>query len=461
MYPIISIYITNKNYSQYLSAAIRSAINQTFKNKEIIIIDDASTDKSRVILKKYEKHKLCRVIYNDKSKGLSGSSNIAINAAKGEYVMRLDADDTLHKDCLNIHYNEIIKSKTIILTYSAYYQINKRNEIIGLENQINYGHYSQIRDKPILAACCLIRKDALQSVNFYNENIKSQDGYDLWYKLIINKKIKYINLPLFNYRKHDHNLTKNKLELFKNRSKIINKFSKIKSKKKLNIICVVPIRDHEKDKSISPFFKINKIKIIDLNLKEILKVKNIDKIIVSTDSKKIIQYVHKKYKKKIAIHIRKKNQSGINQSYKLAVIDAIKNNSKKRVDILLIIHLNYPIKNKIYIEQAIDMTILHETDLTISSKPEIWNNYYIQKNSTLELIGNDNNSNLRFEKKIIYKECGGIYSYNYESFLKNKLKKISNVIIDDVSSLMINNLDDLKKLNKINSKLKIEKKLID
>jgi CMP-N-acetylneuraminic acid synthetase len=274
-------------------------------------------------------------------------------------------------------------------------------------------------------------------------------------------EIKYINLPLFNYRKHDHNLTKNKLELFKNRSKIINKFSKIKSKKKLNIICVVPIRDHEKDKSISPFFKINKIKIIDLNLKEILKVKNIDKIIVSTDSKKIIQYVNKKYKKKITMHIRKKNQSGINQSYKLAVIDAIKKNSKKRVDILLIIHLNYPIKNKIYIEQAIDMTILHETDLTISSKPEIWNNYYIQKNSTLELIGNDNNSNLRFEKKIIYKECGGIYSYNYQSFLKNKLKKISNVIIDDVSSLMINNLDDLKKLNKINSQLKIEKKLIN
>jgi CMP-N-acetylneuraminic acid synthetase len=272
----------------------------------------------------------------------------------------------------------------------------------------------------------------------------------LWYKLIINKKIKYINLPLFNYRKHNHNLTKNKLELFKNRSKVIKKFSKIKSDNKLNITCVVPIRDNEKDKSISPFFKINKTKIIDLNLKEILKVKNINKIIVSTDSKKIIQYINKKYKKKIITHIRKKDQSGINQSYKLAVIDAIKKNSKKKVDILVIIHLNYPIKNKIYIEQAIDMTILHETDLTISSKPEIENNYYIQKNSTLELIGNDNNSNLRFEKKIIYKECGGIYSYNYQSFLKNKLKKISNIIIDDVSSLIVNNLDDLKKLNKIN-----------
>ena len=76
--PIISVYITNKNYGKYLEKAIKSVLNQSFKSKELIIIDDGSTDISKEIINKYKKNNLCKAIFNKTSKGLIKSSNIAI-----------------------------------------------------------------------------------------------------------------------------------------------------------------------------------------------------------------------------------------------------------------------------------------------------------------------------------------------------------------------------------------------
>ena len=89
----ISIYITNHNYGKYIERAIESAIKQTYKNIEIIIIDDYSVDNSRDIIKKYKYKKNIKIIFNKSKLGLIKSSIKAIKAAKGHFILRLDADD--------------------------------------------------------------------------------------------------------------------------------------------------------------------------------------------------------------------------------------------------------------------------------------------------------------------------------------------------------------------------------
>ena len=117
----ISVYIPNYNYGEYLENAIESLFKQTFKKFEIIIIDDGSSDKSLEVIKKYtsKKNKNIRVIQH-KNKGLIKSSNIAIRASKGRYIMRLDADDYLKSEALEKFYAAINKDSEIAMVYSDF-----------------------------------------------------------------------------------------------------------------------------------------------------------------------------------------------------------------------------------------------------------------------------------------------------------------------------------------------------
>ena len=67
---LITIYITNFNYANYIDKAIKSVLNQSYKNFEIIIVDDASEDNSKEILKNYESNKKISIIYNKKKKNI-------------------------------------------------------------------------------------------------------------------------------------------------------------------------------------------------------------------------------------------------------------------------------------------------------------------------------------------------------------------------------------------------------
>ena len=66
--PLVTIYITNRNYGAYLEKAIQSSLNQTYKNIEIIIVDDSSNDSSHKILKRFKKYNKVRIIKNIKKK---------------------------------------------------------------------------------------------------------------------------------------------------------------------------------------------------------------------------------------------------------------------------------------------------------------------------------------------------------------------------------------------------------
>jgi len=98
-----SIVICNYNYETYLNEAITSAYNQTYENKEVIIIDDGSTDNSRQVIEKW-KDKV-RVIYKQNG-GQISAYNVGFEEAVGDFIIFLDADDTLDANLLNklIHF---------------------------------------------------------------------------------------------------------------------------------------------------------------------------------------------------------------------------------------------------------------------------------------------------------------------------------------------------------------------
>ena len=305
--PLITIYITNYNYGRFLRDSIKSVFNQTYTNYELIIIDDGSTDDSKNILNKYKNYKNLKIIFQ-KNKGLNFSNNIALKLSKGDYITRLDADDWLDENFLQVMVDQIKKDPKVGMIFCNYFLVNNKGIIQG---QFLRHDFKKVRllDQPAHGACSLINTNCLKLMGGYNERFKSQDGVDLWIRLIQKYKVKNINLPLFYYRQHGNNLTSNARKLFRSRDKIFE--TNVKGKVKIkNTICVIPIRGDNED-SIA-LKKIKSKTVLSRLIKELFLTKKIKKIIVTTPDKVIIDYIKKNYKNKIIIIKRENDLAGYN-----------------------------------------------------------------------------------------------------------------------------------------------------
>ena len=463
-YPLITVYITNFNYGKFLNTCIKSVLSQSFKDFELIIIDDGSTDNSLNILKKFKKNQNIRFIFQ-KNKGLIKTNNIAIRASKGKFILRLDADDYLDPNALLVLSNEINKSEDTALVYSDFFLINEKNAIIKHERRLSYKNEIKNFNNPAHGACSLIRKRCLEEVNLYDEKFDRQDGIDIWYKFINKYKIRKVSLPLFYYRQHQKNLTLNSRKLFQTRDKILDKFSQnknINTQKNKKVACVIPVRGKVYTTNCMSMEKLKNKPLLFWTIEDALKSKKIDKIIVTTSDVNILKKLKKKFKSKIFYHKRSNKYSMENTNFSDAVISAINFKYKKnKPNYLLVLGFENPFRRFFYIDTAINSLVLHNADKVISVNKDINSNYYKYRGNNLVNINNNKLNELKLEKEDIFEEKGGISVYNYLSFLKslqgNKLKKISYIVMDRKSSFIVSDHLDLEVANKIISRIKDQK----
>lgn len=452
---LVSVYIPNYNYSKYIKKAIESVLNQTYRNTELIIIDDGSTDNSKNIINQYVNNSKVKCIFQ-KNKGLNISNNIALKISKGDYILRLDADDWLDPNCIEILYNTIKKDKDIGFVFSDYYFVDAQENII---KQVRRHDFKKVKllDQPAHGACSLIKRKLLLEYGGYSEKFTCQDGFDLWLNFIGRKKILNINLPLFYYRQHSVSLSSNEKRILYTRSKIFSKYSKGISKK-LNVVAIIPIRGEDIDSSSVVFKKLNKKYIIDYTIESALNAKSIKKILITSPDKKIIKYVEKKYKKNNKIYcLMRKNEMGqinvpLEKTFKSSLSFLKSKNIK--VDALMNLIIEFPFRTSSQINSAIDVMKIFKTKQVISIRQENDQFYQHNGNSLLQI----QSPNLQLEREELYRQTGNVNLLSVKIINKNiKRKKIGHIIVDRFSSLKIDdnfNFDYAKILSKkyINSK---------
>lgn len=118
--PDISIIIPVYNVEKYLRECLNSIVNQTFKNIEVICINDGSTDRSLEILREYEQKDDRFVVISQENKGVSAARNTGIDRAKGEYIMFVDSDDWIANNACERVYNTAKAKNCDILLFSHY-----------------------------------------------------------------------------------------------------------------------------------------------------------------------------------------------------------------------------------------------------------------------------------------------------------------------------------------------------
>jgi glycosyltransferase involved in cell wall biosynthesis len=204
--PLMTLYILNFNYGDYIIKAVESAIDQDFGDFELIIIDDGSSDGSREKIRPYEGLTNVTVIYQS-NKGLTTSANVALHLARGKYFMRLDADDWLETCALTVMTREMERTPDAVYLFPDYWLADKQgNDYLEVSAVAGFPGKDPAAAPPH-GACTLIRKDLLISCGGYDETIPKHDGSDLYKKLHPMGKALHVQERLFHYRRHGQNLS--------------------------------------------------------------------------------------------------------------------------------------------------------------------------------------------------------------------------------------------------------------
>ncbi len=212
--PKITLYITNHNYGKYLKESIESALSQTCRDFELFIIDDSSTDNSREIIEEYRGGQNISIFYLNNRSHIK-NANFALQKAKGNYFMRLDADDKLDPNALLILSHYLDQNENVAAVFPGYYLTDKEGKITETVRRSEKIEALKQNDKEPHGACTMIRTQILKDVGGYDEKLKRKDGLDLWNKLKQNYPVVSLPTPLFYYRQHDKNLSANYTNLHK------------------------------------------------------------------------------------------------------------------------------------------------------------------------------------------------------------------------------------------------------
>ena len=196
---MVSLIITTYNYAQYVERSIRSALEQSLSSDqyEIIVVNDCSTDGTKSVLENFEKD--ARIFNLEENLGLSAARNFGIKKAKGQFVAFLDADDYLHKETLRLQKLFLEENNTLDAVSVDYYLVDDRGKHIEHVNAA---------EKPI-ACGVMFRKDFLYNIGLYDEQFRAREEEDLRIRWTDKYNVYNIILPLYRYRMHDNNLTKN------------------------------------------------------------------------------------------------------------------------------------------------------------------------------------------------------------------------------------------------------------
>ena len=269
--PLVTIAIPCYNHAVFVQDSIRSVINQTYKNIELIIIDDGSTDQSVNKIKEMLiecEQRFTRFEFRDRpNKGLCNTLNEALEWAQGDYFCVIASDDQMLPEKTSLQISSF-KSDTVGV-FGGVNIINNKNQILSSRVR----EYSETGFEDILlnkhdlpASSQMFKTDILRQVGGYNPNVKVED-WDLLLRMSkLNKKMVYMPQLLINYRKHDSNISSDNTFMYTEMIKILDQY--VDEPKYAQALYIV-----KKRLLVNPMKKISKLKAFFLKIKILLEYK--------------------------------------------------------------------------------------------------------------------------------------------------------------------------------------------
>lgn len=208
--PFVSVIIPTFNHSRYVCASVDSALSQTYVQKEIIVINDGSTDETKHLLSPYISAGLIRY-YEQPNSGVACTRNVGIGLSSGEYLAFLDDDDIWPPDKLEWQVEMLSLRNDAVALFG-------RGFVLGSETDISSctGSLSEVSIREHLRGCLflspgqmLVRKEALIQSGGFSTDVWGADDWDVYLKLGRLGRVLLLDRAALFYRVHESNSSKN------------------------------------------------------------------------------------------------------------------------------------------------------------------------------------------------------------------------------------------------------------
>lgn len=217
---LVSVVVPAFNAEKWIKPALRSVVNQSYTNVEIVMVDDASTDNTECIAKSYLERRKCRYKYvvNAYNVGVCASRNRGVECSSGSYILFLDCDDLLHRDCAKRLLQVLAEREDAVCAFGRSILIDEKSyiDLVQLKQRIKNKYNEAMRTyspadvaerNPIgLGSGALVRRELLCKVEFNKKMSKRRmEGAEDWlfyFNLSLHGNLVGIEDILVGYRQH-------------------------------------------------------------------------------------------------------------------------------------------------------------------------------------------------------------------------------------------------------------------
>jgi glycosyltransferase involved in cell wall biosynthesis len=216
---LVSVIIPAYNSLKWVKRAVNSVIRQTYRNVEVIVVDDGSTDGTF----EYVKTNIPEItLLQQPNKGVAAARNLGVRHSKGEFVAFLDADDLWAPEKLKLQMVifEKYPSCGLCATDAVSFSFTEKEpeldsdyafQVINNSVLIDVDIKTLFRENIINTSSAVVRRDVFDKAGHFDENLRRTEDYDLWLRICDNWKIYYMDIPLIGYQITSGSLSTNTL----------------------------------------------------------------------------------------------------------------------------------------------------------------------------------------------------------------------------------------------------------
>jgi len=225
--PIVSVVIPTYNRAEFITRSVKSALKQTIKNIEVIVVDDGSTDNTNQVISNINDERL-RFIKLFENKGAPAARNIGLKNSKGQYICFLDSDDEILPSKLEkqLEVFNNLKEKKSIVYCGFYYIYSKTNEAVKefIPKEKGDIYNKIIENNCVGSPTPLIHRECFEKSGLFDESLESCQDWDMWIRLSKHFKFEFIPDCLAKVYIHGNQISTNLKTKIAAREKILQKY---------------------------------------------------------------------------------------------------------------------------------------------------------------------------------------------------------------------------------------------